>query len=318
MSAGSSCFVVASLLDVQTLRPCHGRARVQWSFLGSASARQARSRRETGSGRWRRAAFRVARSARAVRPLSSLGFGTSIRLKETRRMSLPAPVHSLSAESARLATLALSEPHRAVRCVACAHRCLIRPGRAGICRVRENRDGALVTLVYGRAVAANADPIEKKPLFHVYPGSVAYSIATRGCNFHCLHCQNWAISQVGAGRVRGPLLRPGTERRRQGRSRRRIAQHRLHVHRADDLHRVRARHRPPGRRGRPGQRPGDERLPDTGGARPSRTPRRCRQRRSQVVRRSLLPARSAALASPPSWPHWSGCASAGSGSRSRR
>ncbi len=110
-------------------------------------------------------------------------------------MSLPAPVHSLSAESARLAVLALSEPHRAVRCVACAHRCLIRPGRAGICRVRENRDGALVTLVYGRAVAANADPIEKKPLFHVYPGSVAYSIATRGCNFHCLHCQNWAISQ---------------------------------------------------------------------------------------------------------------------------
>ena len=50
--------------------------------------------------------------------------------------------------------------------------------------------------MYGRAVAANADPIEKKPLFHVYPGSVAYSIATRGCNFHCLHCQNWAISQA--------------------------------------------------------------------------------------------------------------------------
>jgi pyruvate formate lyase activating enzyme len=110
-------------------------------------------------------------------------------------MSLPAPAHSLTAESARLAVLALPEPHRAVRCVACAHRCLVRPGRAGICRVRENREGTLVTLVYGRAVAANADPIEKKPLFHVYPGSIAYSIATRGCNFHCLHCQNWAISQ---------------------------------------------------------------------------------------------------------------------------
>jgi pyruvate formate lyase activating enzyme len=51
--------------------------------------------------------------------------------------------------------------------------------------------------VYGKAVAANADPIEKKPLFHVYPGSVAFSIATMGCNFHCLHCQNWAISQAG-------------------------------------------------------------------------------------------------------------------------
>jgi pyruvate formate lyase activating enzyme len=84
----------------------------------------------------------------------------------------------------------------AVRCLACAHLCLMRPGRAGICRVRENRDGALVSLVYGQAVAANPDPIEKKPLFHVYPGSVAFSIATRGCNFHCLHCQNWAISQA--------------------------------------------------------------------------------------------------------------------------
>jgi pyruvate formate lyase activating enzyme len=110
----------------------------------------------------------------------------------------PATASPASADRCRAtpAALGVSEPHGAVRCVACAHRCLIRPGRAGICRVRENRDGALVTLVYGRAVAANADPIEKKPLFHAYPGSVAFSIATRGCNFHCLHCQNWAISQA--------------------------------------------------------------------------------------------------------------------------
>ena len=94
------------------------------------------------------------------------------------------------------ALLGIAEAGDAVRCVACAHRCLIRPGRAGICRVRENRDGRLVTTVFGAAVAANADPIEKKPLFHVYPGSVAFSIATRGCNFHCLHCQNWTISQA--------------------------------------------------------------------------------------------------------------------------
>ena len=93
------------------------------------------------------------------------------------------------------AILGRPEAGGAVRCVGCAHRCLIRPGRAGICRVRENRGGELVSLVFGRAVAANADPIEKKPLFHVYPGSVAYSIATQGCNFHCLNCQNWAISQ---------------------------------------------------------------------------------------------------------------------------
>jgi pyruvate formate lyase activating enzyme len=98
----------------------------------------------------------------------------------------------------------VAEADGAVRCIACAHRCLIRPGRAGICHVRENRDGSLVTLVFGRAVAANADPIEKKPLFHVYPGSMAYSIATRGCNFHCLHCQNWAISQAGRDGLASP------------------------------------------------------------------------------------------------------------------
>ncbi len=107
-----------------------------------------------------------------------------------------APARDPNEAPATPALLAVAEADGAVRCVACAHRCLLRPGRAGICHVRENRDGTLVTLVFGQAVAANADPIEKKPLFHFYPGSVAFSIATRGCNFHCLHCQNWAISQV--------------------------------------------------------------------------------------------------------------------------
>jgi pyruvate formate lyase activating enzyme len=90
----------------------------------------------------------------------------------------------------------VAESHDVVRCVACAHRCLLRPGRKGICHVRENRGGRLVSLVFGEAVSAGADPIEKKPLFHVHPGTVAFSIATRGCNFHCLHCQNWEISQA--------------------------------------------------------------------------------------------------------------------------
>ena len=106
------------------------------------------------------------------------------------------PARSSSRSPATPALLAVAEADGAVRCLACAHRCLVRPGRAGICHVRENRDGTLVSLVFGQAVAANADPIEKKPLFHFHPGSVAFSIATRGCNFHCLHCQNWAISQV--------------------------------------------------------------------------------------------------------------------------
>lgn len=82
-----------------------------------------------------------------------------------------------------------------VSCNLCSHRCRIKPGKRGICGVRENRDGTLYSLVYGRLVAENADPIEKKPLFHFLPGSFSYSISTVGCNFRCLHCQNFTISQ---------------------------------------------------------------------------------------------------------------------------
>ena len=83
-----------------------------------------------------------------------------------------------------------------VRCGLCRFRCLIGDGARGICAVRENRSGTLYSLVYGRVCAESVDPIEKKPLFHVMPGSRSYSIATVGCNFHCHHCQNYSISQV--------------------------------------------------------------------------------------------------------------------------
>jgi pyruvate formate lyase activating enzyme len=83
-----------------------------------------------------------------------------------------------------------------VRCNLCAHRCKIREGKRGICLVRENRDGKLYTHVYGNLISENIDPIEKKPLFHFFPGSKAYSIATPGCNFRCPWCQNWQISQM--------------------------------------------------------------------------------------------------------------------------
>jgi pyruvate formate lyase activating enzyme len=83
-----------------------------------------------------------------------------------------------------------------VRCMACAHRCALRPGRIGICGVRQNRGGWLYTLVYGQVVASKAEPIEKKPFYHFLPGSTAYSVATQGCNFHCAFCQNWQISQA--------------------------------------------------------------------------------------------------------------------------
>ena len=82
-----------------------------------------------------------------------------------------------------------------VKCHLCNHSCTISPGKRGICAVRENRDGTLYTLVYGKVIARHIDPIEKKPLFHFYPGSKSYSIATVGCNFRCLHCQNYETSQ---------------------------------------------------------------------------------------------------------------------------
>jgi pyruvate formate lyase activating enzyme len=82
-----------------------------------------------------------------------------------------------------------------VVCHACAHRCVVQPGLRGICGVRENRGGRLVTLVGDAIVSADVDPIEKKPFFHFLPGTLAYSIATVGCNFHCLFCQNWSLSQ---------------------------------------------------------------------------------------------------------------------------
>ena len=83
-----------------------------------------------------------------------------------------------------------------VDCFLCAHRCKVVEGKFGVCGVRENRDGKLVTRVYGEVIAAHIDPIEKKPLYHFLPGTTSFSIATVGCNFRCPFCQNWQISQV--------------------------------------------------------------------------------------------------------------------------
>jgi pyruvate formate lyase activating enzyme len=82
-----------------------------------------------------------------------------------------------------------------VHCFLCAQHCRIKPGERGKCGVRENQAGVLWSLIYGRLIAQNVDPIEKKPLYHFHPGSMSYSIATAGCNFSCLFCQNADISQ---------------------------------------------------------------------------------------------------------------------------
>lgn len=83
-----------------------------------------------------------------------------------------------------------------VKCELCPHYCSISEGKRGICGVRENREGTLYSLVYGKVISSHVDPIEKKPLFHFLPGSYSYSIATVGCNFRCDFCQNWEISQM--------------------------------------------------------------------------------------------------------------------------
>jgi pyruvate formate lyase activating enzyme len=83
-----------------------------------------------------------------------------------------------------------------VRCALCGHRCVVAEGKHGVCRVRKNEDGVLYTLVYGRTISRNVDPVEKKPLYHFYPGSKSYSIATPGCNFRCQWCQNADIAHM--------------------------------------------------------------------------------------------------------------------------
>lgn len=99
-----------------------------------------------------------------------------------------------------------------VRCLLCNHRCVISDNSTGICAVRKNNKGTLVSLVYDKVIARHLDPIEKKPLFHFLPGSRSYSIATAGCNLKCSFCQNSDISQmpVDHGKILGESIAPET------------------------------------------------------------------------------------------------------------
>jgi pyruvate formate lyase activating enzyme len=82
-----------------------------------------------------------------------------------------------------------------IQCELCPKECEVGPAERGYCGVRENTDGEYYTLVYGRSASVNIDPIEKKPLYHVLPGSRIFSFATAGCNMACKNCQNWELSQ---------------------------------------------------------------------------------------------------------------------------
>ncbi|HOO16816.1 MAG TPA: AmmeMemoRadiSam system radical SAM enzyme [Phycisphaerae bacterium] len=93
------------------------------------------------------------------------------------------------------AELVRPEPEGALRCLACAHRCRVLPGRPGVCRVRWNEGGTL-RVPYGYVAGLGVDPIEKKPFYHAYPGATAMSFGMLGCDFHCSFCQNWVTSQA--------------------------------------------------------------------------------------------------------------------------
>ena len=82
-------------------------------------------------------------------------------------------------------------PGGRVKCHVCQWRCLVNPGKLGVCRMRINRDGRFSTMNYAEVSSMAPDHIEKKPLFHFFPGTYAFSLGTWGCNFHCKGCQNW-------------------------------------------------------------------------------------------------------------------------------
>ncbi len=130
----------------------------------------------------------------------------------------PEPADSLAAERLAKAidqhtvegTLFRSEAGK-LRCLACGHRCLLAPGRRGVCQVRFNRDGKLM-VPFGYVAGAQCDPVEKKPFFHLLPGSRAMTFGMIGCNFHCAYCQNWISSQALRDELSSPRFQVASAR----------------------------------------------------------------------------------------------------------
>src|ERR1041384_2617466 len=113
--------------------------------------------------------------------------------EKQKLQSLKRMLHQYSAEAAE--ELIERKDDGAIQCFACGHRCLVKPGRDGVCRVRFNDDGKLL-VPFGYVGALACDPIEKKPFFHVLPGSDALTFGMLGCDYHCGYCQNWVTSQM--------------------------------------------------------------------------------------------------------------------------
>ena len=118
---------------------------------------------------------------------------TILEEKKNRINSLKTLLHKYSAPAAE--ALIERKENGDVQCFACGHRCVVKPGRDGVCRVRFNDNGKLL-VPYGYVATIACDPIEKKPFFHVLPGSDALTFGMLGCDYHCGYCQNWVTSQM--------------------------------------------------------------------------------------------------------------------------
>ena len=123
-------------------------------------------------------------------------------------LSYAAPAAEDDSQFIREARFYEKLPYKKIKCRLCPRECVIDDRERGYCGVRENRGGTYYTLVHSRVVTAHIDPIEKKPLFHFLPGTIAFSIATAGCNVNCKMCQNWEISQVRPEQVRSSYAPP--------------------------------------------------------------------------------------------------------------
>ena len=134
--------------------------------------------------------------------MCALASGVALGELGTPAVASPSSLSSLSGQQAQSDAQFVVEAkfydkleNKKIKCKLCPRECNVGDKERGYCGVRENRGGVYYTLVHSRVCAAHIDPIEKKPLFHYLPGTVAFSIATAGCNVNCKFCQNWDISQ---------------------------------------------------------------------------------------------------------------------------
>lgn len=140
--------------------------------------------------------------------LAEMAFPLQKRSPVDRTLFGPSPALAEKRDALHEASYYKKLEHKEVECVLCPRKCVVGDKERGYCGVRENQDGIYYTLVYNRPCSTHTDPIEKKPLYHFYPGSPSFSLATAGCNMNCKYCQNWEISQVRPEQVRSFHLDP--------------------------------------------------------------------------------------------------------------